>query len=183
MIRHSCPLLRYIHSLQQLEEQRRKSFLPQACPENAHILKGVTFDNGVLQKKGWGSLTCQGFMITKDYICFGLKAQQFSGLCPPKRHMWRLAANCSYSHHYPGDCISCSHHSMQNCQSNALEQQLWGPGSHDFVKLCTAESKSLIVWRWKGGETHSGHLSHFQTWPPTHVFLWGRPCLEQILLG
>lgn len=31
------------------------------------------------------------------------------------------------------------------------------------------------------GNSHSGHLSHFQTWPPTHVFLWGRPCLEQIL--
>lgn len=31
------------------------------------------------------------------------------------------------------------------------------------------------------GNYRSGHSSHFQTWPPTHVFLWGRPYLEQIL--
>lgn len=33
----------------------------------------------------------------------------------------------------------------------------------------------------KRGNYHSGHSSHFQTRPPTHVFLWGRPYLEQIL--
>lgn len=70
-----------------MSEWRRKSFIPQTCPENTHILKGVTFDNGVLRKMGWESLPCQGFMITKDCICFGLKAQQFSGLCPPKRYL------------------------------------------------------------------------------------------------
>lgn len=82
MIRHASPLLRYVHSLQQLKEWGRKSFLPQTCPENTHILKGVIFNNGVLQKMDWGSLAWQGFMITKDCTCFGLKAQQFSGLCP-----------------------------------------------------------------------------------------------------
>lgn len=114
-ISNASPLPRYLHSLQQLEEWRRKSFPSKTCPGNSRILKGVTFDNEVLWRMGWGrvwltkvswlqsiifilawKLSCvQGRVLQKDII-------------QVKRLKERLAANCSYSHHYPGDCISCS---------------------------------------------------------------------------
>lgn len=115
-------------SLQQLEDWRRKSFPSKICPGNTLILKGVTFNNEVLWRMGWGKawltkvlwlqsiifilawkLSCvQGCVLQKDIF-------------QVKRLKERLAANHSYSHRYPGDCISCSHHSVLNCQSNAVE--------------------------------------------------------------
>lgn len=117
-----------LHSIQQLEEWRRKSFPSKTCPGNTLILKGATFNNEVLWRMGWGKvwlttvlwlqsiifiwawkLNCvQGCVLQKDIF-------QVKGLKE------RLAANCSYSHHYPDDCISCFHHSMLNCQGNAVE--------------------------------------------------------------
>lgn len=116
------------HSLQQLEEWRRKSFPSETCPGNTHILKGVTFDNVVLWRMGWGKVWLTKVLWLQSIIfILAWKLSSVQGcvlqkdIFEVKRLKERLAANCSYSHHYPGDCISCSHHSMLNCQGNAIE--------------------------------------------------------------
>lgn len=94
----------------------------------------------------------------------------------------RLTANSYVLSHYPGVCIFLL--SPEDAELLAWQHRI----SYIVLKVTKFFSSCVaVIWRLRifeaerRGNYHSGHFSHFQTWPPTHIFLRGRPYLEQIL--
>lgn len=105
------------------------------------------------------------------------------GIFQVRRLKERLTANSHFLSHYPSRCLYSPGLTRACWIASVIAQnKLYSPKSHEIFSSCVA-----VIWRLSIFEAerrrnhHSGRFSHFQTWPPTHIFLWGRPYLEQIL--